>query len=309
MRGSQQPAVDVQGGARRFLSLPPAGLMDRAGGTDARTRPAPEMALDIRQADFWKLDQVDTELRRVYDICAGCRRCLPLCPSFKVMFDPSRHGRRGRRRGDAACRRRAVRSSTSAISASSATTSCPCTPQRRWQIDFPRRMLRARSATARQQGVALQDRFLGNTDLVGKHGSAAAPLSNWVTGLKINRHLMEATVGIHRDRDSGIPRQEPGRDCPRGLRERRARPPVSAEHPWLDGSERREPHRRPHERSARVSGGPSRRGPTQAGDGDGGAAPDPNPRRRLRARRRVVPAICRRRSRTCPKARSSSETC
>ena len=27
------------------------------------------------------------ELRRVYDICNGCGRCLPLCPSFKVMFD------------------------------------------------------------------------------------------------------------------------------------------------------------------------------------------------------------------------------
>jgi ferredoxin len=46
-----------------------------------------DMTLDIRQADFWKLDTVDTELRRIYGICAGCRRCLPLCPSFKVMFE------------------------------------------------------------------------------------------------------------------------------------------------------------------------------------------------------------------------------
>jgi len=45
------------------------------------------MTLDIRAPEFWQLDRVDAELRRVYDICAGCRRCLPLCPSFKVMFD------------------------------------------------------------------------------------------------------------------------------------------------------------------------------------------------------------------------------
>ena len=45
------------------------------------------MTLDIRVPEFWQLDRVDTELRRVYDICAGCRRCLPLCPSFKIMFD------------------------------------------------------------------------------------------------------------------------------------------------------------------------------------------------------------------------------
>ena len=48
---------------------------------------------------------------------------------------------------------------------------CPYTPPHRWQVDFPRLMLRARSATARQRGVTLQDRFLGNTDLVGKLGS------------------------------------------------------------------------------------------------------------------------------------------
>src|SRR5438876_779562 len=42
---------------------------------------------DIRKSEFWDRTDVDGELRRVYDICNGCRRCLPLCPSFKVMFD------------------------------------------------------------------------------------------------------------------------------------------------------------------------------------------------------------------------------
>ncbi len=41
-------------------------------------------------------------------------------------------------------------------------------------------MLRARSAEARAQGVTLQDRFLGNTELVGRLGSLTAPLSNWM---------------------------------------------------------------------------------------------------------------------------------
>ena len=43
--------------------------------------------LDLRAARVWELDDVETELRRVYDICAGCGGCLPLCPSFTVMFD------------------------------------------------------------------------------------------------------------------------------------------------------------------------------------------------------------------------------
>ena len=43
--------------------------------------------LDFRAAEFREPHKVDQELRRVYDICAGCRRCRPLCPSFKVLFD------------------------------------------------------------------------------------------------------------------------------------------------------------------------------------------------------------------------------
>jgi glycerol-3-phosphate dehydrogenase subunit C len=30
---------------------------------------------------------LDAELRRVYDICHGCRRCFNLCDSFPILFD------------------------------------------------------------------------------------------------------------------------------------------------------------------------------------------------------------------------------
>jgi len=158
------------------------------------------MTLDIRQPDFWKIDQVDVELRRVYDICSGCRRCLPLCPSFKVLFE----------RLDA----EAVDGDVEKLPAADVKevvdlcyqcklcyNHCPYTPPHRWQVDFPRLMLRARSAEAKRKGVTLQDRFLGNTELVGKLGSLAAPLSNWMAALPVQRQLMEATLGIHRDRN------------------------------------------------------------------------------------------------------------
>jgi Fe-S oxidoreductase len=78
---------------------------------------------------------------------------------------------------------------------------CPYTPPHRWQVDFPRLMLRARSVEARRQGVTMQDRFLGNTELVGRLGALTAPLSNWMSSFPPQRRLMEAVVGIHRDRD------------------------------------------------------------------------------------------------------------
>jgi Fe-S oxidoreductase len=156
-------------------------------------------ALDLRRPEFWDLGKVETELRRVYDICAGCRRCLPLCPSFRVMFD----------RLDVD----AVDGDVDKLPAADVKevvdlcyqcklcfNHCPYTPPHRWAVDFPRLMLRARAAEARKSGVSFQDRMLGNTDLVGKLGSLTAPLSNWMNEQAVHRAFMQAVAGIHRDR-------------------------------------------------------------------------------------------------------------
>ena len=156
---------------------------------------------DIRTPQFWDRGDVDGELRRVYDICNGCRRCLPLCPSFKVMFD----------RIDVD----AVDGDVEKLPAADVKevvdlcyqcklcyNHCPYTPPHRWAVDFPRLMLRSRASEARAQGgVSVQDRMLGNTDLVGKLGSLTAPLSNWMNELTAHRALLQAVVGIHKDRN------------------------------------------------------------------------------------------------------------
>ncbi|MBI1964380.1 MAG: anaerobic glycerol-3-phosphate dehydrogenase subunit C [Candidatus Rokubacteria bacterium] len=156
--------------------------------------------LDLKSAEFWDLGKVDGELRRVYDICAGCRRCLPLCPSFKVLFD----------RLDVD----AVDGDVEKLPKGDVKevvdlcyqcklcyNHCPYTPPHRWEVDFPRLMLRARAAGARAHGVTFQDRMLGNTGLVGRLGSLAAPLVNWLNALAVHRAFMQALAGIHKDRN------------------------------------------------------------------------------------------------------------
>ncbi|MCI0548607.1 MAG: 4Fe-4S dicluster domain-containing protein [Candidatus Rokubacteria bacterium] len=157
------------------------------------------MTLDFRSPEFWKLGKVDQELRRVYDICSGCRRCLPLCPSFKVLFDRLDTDVVD---GDveklpAADVREVV---DLCYQCKLCYNHCPYTPPHRWQVDFPRLMLRARSAQAHETGVSLQDRFLGNTELVGRLGSLTAPVSNWASEWSAHRIVMERMVGLHRKR-------------------------------------------------------------------------------------------------------------
>src|SRR3546814_9577871 len=36
---------------------------------------------------FYDEEALDAELRRVFDICHGCRRCFNLCDSFPTLFD------------------------------------------------------------------------------------------------------------------------------------------------------------------------------------------------------------------------------
>ena len=39
------------------------------------------------ELDYLNEDQPDAELRRVFDICHGCRRCFNLCDSFPRLFE------------------------------------------------------------------------------------------------------------------------------------------------------------------------------------------------------------------------------
>src|SRR6059058_5612273 len=155
--------------------------------------------LDLESPEFWDRGAVDKELRRVYDICSGCRRCLPLCPSFKVLFD-----RLDVDAVDGDVEKLPTRDVKEVVDlcyqCKLCFNHCPYTPPHRWEVDFPRLMLRARAADARANGVSLQDRMLGNTELVGKLGRLAAPLSNWLNELAVHRAFMHAVAGIHKGR-------------------------------------------------------------------------------------------------------------
>ena len=142
---------------------------------------------------------METELRRVYDVCNGCRRCLPLCPSFKVLFDRLDVDAVD---GDAEKLPAADLKEVVGLcyQCKLCYNHCPYTPPHRWAIDFPRLMLRARAAEGRRTGVSLQDRVLGNTALVGTLGSLTAPLSNWLNELGVHRAFMQWVAGIHRKR-------------------------------------------------------------------------------------------------------------
>ena len=160
------------------------------------------MPYDPRDPAYFDMAAAEKELARVTELCDGCRRCYRLCTSFDYMLDVAVDGNDGDiSKVTSADYRKIV---DLCWQCKLCYNHCPYTPPHKWDIDFPRLMLRAKAARARKEGVTRQDAWLGNVDAVGSLGCAVAPLSNWANGFKPHRVLLEAVVGI--DRSRNLPR-------------------------------------------------------------------------------------------------------
>lgn len=149
---------------------------------------------------FYDPSAVEKELRRVADICHGCRRCYDLCPSFDVLFQaldrPEVDGEADRlRAADLA------EFSDLCYECKLCIPHCPYYPPHRWEVDIPRVVLRDRASRVKHAGgAALRERILASVDAVGKLSSAAAPLVNSLNDSRLARVALEKTLGVHRDR-------------------------------------------------------------------------------------------------------------
>src|ERR1044071_3315086 len=147
---------------------------------------------------------VDTELRRVFDVCHDCRRCHNLCPSFNTLLDGIDRAMEGK---DAAGEVSSLLEKKTVdtvvdqcFQCKLCVPHCPYTPPHRWQIDFPRLMLRGKVTRAAAEGVRFRDRLLGNPALLGRLGSTLPGVANGANRNRIFRWAMEKTLGIDRRR-------------------------------------------------------------------------------------------------------------
>ncbi|HSC61547.1 MAG TPA: heterodisulfide reductase-related iron-sulfur binding cluster [Rhizomicrobium sp.] len=175
--------------------------MSREGSLDAPTR----HPIDWQNPDFTDPVKLDAEMRRVFDICHGCRRCFNLCDSFPRLFDMI----------DASPTEEldAVPSDKFTEVTEACTlcdmcfmTKCPYVPPHPFQLDFPHLMLRHRVAEAKAGKSDFTARQLAEMDRNGKLAVPIAPLVNWASDEhnKLTRPAMEAVTGI--DRNAPLPK-------------------------------------------------------------------------------------------------------
>ena len=153
-----------------------------------------------KEKDYLDPKKIDNELRRVFDVCHGCRRCFNLCDSFPRLFDLI---------DDSDSEELdTVESKDFKPIVDACTfcdmcfmTKCPYVPPHEFDLDFPHLMLRYRAMEFDQGKVAYTAKQITKTDRNGSLASPFASLVNWSTRRqnKITRSTIEKVAKIHRD--------------------------------------------------------------------------------------------------------------
>jgi glycerol-3-phosphate dehydrogenase subunit C len=163
-------------------------------------RPKQTPTFDPHDERYWDPKDLASELERVFSICHGCRMCVNYCPSFPDMFDRV-DGYVKLKRGEIDAFNAEDYKSVNDLcyQCKLCYVKCPYTPDdgHPFMLDFPRLMLRQRAQRARRDGITVQDRALGEPQLLGALASGpAAPIANLISANRLVRTLQEKVAGI-----------------------------------------------------------------------------------------------------------------
>lgn len=167
--------------------------MTGEGSLDAPTREI----IKWQDPDFADPVKLEAEMRRVFDICHGCRRCFNLCDSFPRLFDLIDNSPQEDVEHLASEDFKPVVEACT-LCDMCFMTKCPYVPPHPFMLDFPHLMLRHRFANAGKNKNEFIQKQLAEMDRNGTLARPIAPLVNWAskTDNKLTRPVMEVVAGI-----------------------------------------------------------------------------------------------------------------
>jgi glycerol-3-phosphate dehydrogenase subunit C len=171
------------------------------GSLEAPTR----HPIDWNNPDFFDSEKLDQELRRVFDICHGCRRCFNLCDSFPKLFDLIDDSETGELDSVSSDGFKPVVDACT-LCDMCFMTKCPYVPPHEFNLDFPHLMLRYRAIENRDGKIPFAQKEVSKTDRNGKLAAPVASLANWSTKTDnaLTRPVMQAVAGI--DKNAVLPK-------------------------------------------------------------------------------------------------------
>jgi len=144
---------------------------------------------------------LESELKRAFQICHECRMCVGYCGSFPTLFERVDRDIESRRaEGAEKIQEADVRAVSDACwQCKLCYIKCPYTEDEGAPelLDFPRLMARERAVRVHQEGIPLTDILLGEPQLLGKLSSGPmAKATNFVFANRLLRKVQEVAAGI-----------------------------------------------------------------------------------------------------------------
>ena len=153
-------------------------------------------SINIRDPKFWNEIELDTELRRQFDVCHSCRRCFNLCDSFPKLFDlideaPSME----LDTVDSSSFKNVVDACT--LCDMCFMVSCPYVPPHEFAIDIPSIFIRYKALENKKNNDLISSQ-IAKTDLNGRIGVYFSAILNFFLNKKrmLFRKILSLFVGI-----------------------------------------------------------------------------------------------------------------
>ena len=167
--------------------------MSKEGSTEAPIR----HPINFNHPDFLDEKKLDDEMRRVFDICHGCRRCFNLCDSFPKLFEIIDESK------NEDVQSLSSKQFPEVVDACTLCdmcfmTKCPYVPPHEFNIDFPHLMLRYRRSQKKEKKLAKIPSQLAEIDRNSKIGVFFSIIINWLINInnKFFRKILELITGI-----------------------------------------------------------------------------------------------------------------
>ncbi|HYM61850.1 MAG TPA: heterodisulfide reductase-related iron-sulfur binding cluster [Thermoanaerobaculia bacterium] len=160
--------------------------------------PTDGLTYDPENPLYWKPELLQKEVTRTFEICHGCRLCFKYCDSFPSLFDSIDKRHDGEVEKLTAAETKAVMDDC--FQCKLCEVQCPYTQRdgHEYQLDFPRLVHRYKAIEAKEHGISLRDRILGDPDAAGKAARASLGLANAMNRVDVHRWFMEKILGIDR---------------------------------------------------------------------------------------------------------------
>jgi len=168
-------------------------MENKEGSTQAPTR----HPINFNHPDFLDEKKLDKEMRRVFDICHGCRRCFNLCDSFPKLFDMIDESKNENVESLSSDQFVPVVDACT-LCDMCFMTKCPYVPPHEFNLDFPHLMLRYRTLQKKQKKLSKTTSQLAKIDRNAKFGIMFSGLINWLSNIKNKffRKILELVTGI-----------------------------------------------------------------------------------------------------------------